>query len=222
MPCHEPYSVVRIIVEWLLRVPWLTGIAWSLFFRLLETNTRYVDDLDGFTFMMDGNVRAKAIASSLGFTQRAIQQTFIIPVESDLHPKESADQRLYEFLAACDERFQAAKVEPTMMDVLYIPRDDAFLLSASTGMSGFAVSFAFETNDDVRLARIVAAFEDLSETCGQTGGRVYLVKNVRAKPATLARMFAPRLGEFFALKREVDPRMVLVNAFLERNFGEPR
>jgi decaprenylphospho-beta-D-ribofuranose 2-oxidase len=219
MPCHEPYTTVRLLTEFLLRVSFLTSIAWSFFYRLLKTGTRYIDDLDGFTFMMDGTVRAKEIATSLGFAWKSIQQTFIIPAQSDVHEWETADQRLYDFLKACDDRFQAAKVAPTMMDVLFIPRDDNFLMSASNGMAGFAVSFAFETNSESRLATIVRCFEELSETCSQAGGRVYLVKNVRARQATLVKMYDSRLKDFLALKGQVDPGRVLYNAFLQRNFG---
>jgi decaprenylphospho-beta-D-ribofuranose 2-oxidase len=219
MPCHEPYTALRLITEFLLRVPFLTGWAWDLFYRLLKEKTRYIDDLDGFTFMMDGTVRAKEIATSLGFAWKSIQQTFIIPAESDVHALETADRRLLDFLTACDARFQAAKVEATMMDVLFIPRDDNFLMSASNGMAGFAVSLAFETNSERRLATIVKSFEELSETCFASGGRVYLVKNVRARQTTLIKMYGDRLKDFLALKGEVDPGRVLFNSFLQRNFG---
>ena len=219
MPCHEPYTTLRLLTEFLLRVPGLTSAAWSLFYRLLKPDTRYIDDLDGFTFMMDGTVRAKEIATSLGFAWKSIQQTFIIPAQSDVHPWETADERLLEFLEACDARFQAAGVQATMMDVLFIPRDDNFLMSASNGMAGFAVSFAFETNSKGRLATITKCFEELSETCFTAGGRVYLVKNVRARQATLIKMYGSRLKDFVALKAQVDPGRVLFNAFLQRNFG---
>jgi hypothetical protein len=169
--------------------------------------------------MMDGTVRAKEIATSLGFAWKSIQQTFIIPAESDVHALETADRRLLDFLTACDARFQAAKVEATMMDVLFIPRDDNFLMSASNGMAGFAVSLAFETNSERRLATIVKSFEELSETCFASGGRVYLVKNVRARQTTLIKMYGDRLKDFLALKGEVDPGRVLFNSFLQRNFG---
>jgi decaprenylphospho-beta-D-ribofuranose 2-oxidase len=219
MPCHEPYTALRLVTEFLLRVPALVGTAWDLFYRLLKPNTRYVDDLDGFTFMMDGTVRAKEIATSLGFKWKSIQQTFIIPAHSDVHAWETAEERLLDFLNACDARFQAASVEATMMDVLFIPRDDNFLMSASNGMAGFAVSFAFETNSEARLATITKCFEELSDTCLQAGGRVYLVKNVRAPKATLAKMYDTRVKAFLALKGEVDPDRTLYNAFLQRNFG---
>lgn len=218
MPCHEPYTFARLVVEWLLRVPWLTGFMWRIFHGLLKAGRRYVDDLEGFTFMMDGNVRAKRIAQSMGFAQRAIQQTFIIPVHSDSHTWETADRRLHEFLAAAGAVFDEKHLEPTMMDVLYIPRDEHFLLSASTGMSGFAVSFAFETNDVGRLSAIEQCFRTLSHACHEAGGRVYLVKNVRVDHALLEQMYAATLPELVALKREVDPRGLVRNAFFERNF----
>jgi decaprenylphospho-beta-D-ribofuranose 2-oxidase len=218
MPCHQPSAMVRVPVEWLLRVPWLTGPLWSYFFWLIKTDKKYIDDLAGFTFMMDGTVRAKDIAQSLGFTQRAIQQTFIIPVRSDRHASETADERLLSFVTKCDARFKAARVEPTLMDVLYIPKDEHFLLSASTGMSGFAVSFAFETSNQERIKRIEQCFIELAEECYDAGGRVHLVKNVRVRPETLARMYKGTLPAFFALKREVDPNHVLRNAFFDRNF----
>ena len=48
---------------------------------------------------------------------------------------------------------------------------------------------------------------------------MYLVKNVRARQATLVQMYGSRLKDFLALKAEVDPGRVLYNAFLQRNFG---
>ena len=49
-------------------------------------------------------------------------------------------------------------------------------------------------------------------------GRVYLVKNVFAKPQTLAAMYGEHAVEFFRLKRELDPQMLLRDDFLERTF----
>jgi decaprenylphospho-beta-D-ribofuranose 2-oxidase len=220
MPQHQPETVVRLIVEWLMRARSLTGVMWGFFFDVLKEGRRYIDDLDGYTFMMDGNVRAKQIAQRLGFSMKAIQQTFMVPVASDVHRWEDADTRLRDFLATASARFAERGLEPTLMDVLYIPRDDHFLLSASTGMASFAVSFAFETSDDRLLERIAECFVELSETCRDIGGRVYLVKNVCARPDTLAAMYAATVPEFFELKDEVDPRGVLRNPFLERNLGK--
>jgi hypothetical protein len=42
---------------------------------------------------------------------------------------------------------------------------------------------------------------------------------VRARQATLIKMYGSRLKDFVALKAQVDPGRVLFNAFLQRNFG---
>jgi decaprenylphospho-beta-D-ribofuranose 2-oxidase len=219
MPNHQPDLAIRVPVEWALRSQGLLGFMWKVFFMLLRTGVRYVDDLEGFTFMMDGTVRAKHVAEGLGFSYRTLQQTFIVPVRSEVHAEETADRRLADFVDVCDRRFAEAGVKPTLLDVLYVPRDDVFLLSASRAMSGFAVSFAFEVNDRRLIGRIEECFVDLAEACLEAGGRVSLVKNVRARTPTLRAMFADALPAFLALKREVDPHGVLRNAFFDRHFG---
>jgi decaprenylphospho-beta-D-ribofuranose 2-oxidase len=219
MPQHDKVGLARILVEWLLRVRALTSIMWAYFFWLLKENKRYVDDLQGFTFLMDGNVRAKDIAESFGFPMKAMQQTFIIPVHSDKGEFADADVRLLDFLDAGEKLFESKGVEPTLFDVLYIPADEHFLLSASNGLAGFAVSYAFETSNTKRLETIADCLFDLSETCFQIGGRVHLVKNVRTKTSLLGKMYAGTLPAFRALKKDVDPKGLLRNAFLERTLG---
>jgi decaprenylphospho-beta-D-ribofuranose 2-oxidase len=49
-----------------------------------------------------------------------------------------------------------------------------------------------------------AALDELDELVAQAGGRVYLAKDVRLRPATLAAMY-PRLGHFQELRAGVDP-----------------
>ena len=222
MPCHQPYTAVRILVEWLLRVTWLTGLMWRFFLLAPQDEHPIRRRPLGYTFMMDGTVRAKRIAQSLGFTcsdpsSRRSSSPCTPPTILSRPPTTGWPASL----ETADELFVQEALEPTLMDVLYIPHDEHFLLSASTGMSGFAVSFAFETNDVARIARIEACFRKLSDSCLRVGGRVYLVKNVRAPAETLAAMFADTLPAFFALKRAVDPHGILRNAFLERNLLEP-
>jgi decaprenylphospho-beta-D-ribofuranose 2-oxidase len=219
MPQDEPGSTLRVLVEWVMRVRWLTPLLWSVFFFVLEEKRRYVDDLEGFTFMMDGNTRAKEIAATFGIELRAIQQTFVIPAVSDTVEWSTARDRLVEFMDTAQKRFRVDRLVPTLFDVLFIPRDDRFLLSASAGLAGFAVSFAFETNDARVLALAQTALHDLSDVCGRLEGRVHLVKNVNAAKATIAAMYAKTLPEFHALKTLVDPDRVLVNAFLEKVVG---
>ena len=105
--------------------------------------------------------------------------------------------------------------------MLFVPRDRPFLLSASANLPGFAVSYAFETSSAARLERAKEAFTELADVLWEKfHGRVYLVKNVFARPETLAEMYGDHAVEFFRLKRELDPRGVLQDDFLERTFGE--
>jgi decaprenylphospho-beta-D-ribofuranose 2-oxidase len=219
MPQDQPGTALRVVVEWLMRVTWLTPVMWSVFFFVLKEKKRYVDDLEGFTFMMDGNTHAKEIAARFHIKLKAIQQTFVIPALSDTVEWSTARDRLVEFMDAAQKRFEVDGLIPTLFDVLFIPRDDRFLLSASAGLAGFAVSFAFETNDERVLGLVRTALHDLSDVCGRLEGRVYLVKNVNASKATIATMYQKTLPEFRALKALVDPERVLVNAYLEKVIG---
>jgi hypothetical protein len=81
------------------------------------------------------------------------------------------------------------------------------------------VSYAFETSNQATLDTIAECLFELSETCYQVGGRVHLVKNVRAKKELVQKMYAPTLPDFRSLKALVDPKGLLRNAFLERTLG---
>ena len=211
MLLHRPRLLIRLPVEWLMRVSWISKLMWPVFFRLYSEGTAYYDDLAGYTFFMDGNTRAKRIGQRFGFRMRNIQQTFIVP-----------EQQLAAWLEHAQELLLERKLTPTMNDVLFLPRDFPFALSASYGLAGFAVSYAFETSNERTLERARVAFTDLSDHLwDQFGGRVHLVKNVCARRETLWAMYGRHAGEFFELKRELDPDGMLANDFLERNFGAP-
>jgi hypothetical protein len=113
------------------------------------------------------------------------------------------------------------KLAPSMHDVLYLPADERFPLSATAELAGFAVSYAFETSSKRKQRRIRAAFEEMSDTLlTEFGGRVHLTKNVVARRETLRAMYDPSAVRFFDVKHELDPHCVLRNRFLEKTFGE--
>jgi decaprenylphospho-beta-D-ribofuranose 2-oxidase len=223
MALYQPKRAMRIVVEWLMRVPFFCSLIWRFAFRFLyKNNSRYVDDLDGFTFFLDGNTRAKRLGRRLGFKMATVQQTFVVPS----HPVaeggwDKSRDDLVEWLEDTHEFLQQRDLTPTLQDVLYLPKDLPFLMSASADRAGFAVSYAFETSKADTLARAEAAFVELADVLWtRFGGRVYLVKNVFAKQATLADMYGDNAREFFRLKRELDPDAILCNDFLERTFGD--
>jgi decaprenylphospho-beta-D-ribofuranose 2-oxidase len=182
----------------------------------------YVDDLEGFTFFMDGNARAKRAGKRFGFSMRNVQQTFVVPFNAEAEDGwDEAQKSLAAWLETANELLTAKGLRPTLHDVLFLPGDDAFLLSASSNLAGFAVSYAFETSNRSTIKRATEAFEELSDVLWERfGGRVYLVKNVFASKETLATMYEANADHFFELKRELDPDGILRNDFLERTFGE--
>lgn len=221
MPVHQPDLLVRIPVEWLMRVPALERVLWRIYLRMFDDGDEYVDDLEGYSFFMDGNARAKRVAARLGFTLRGIQQTFVVPSDPGAAGGwDRAKNQLVEWLDHANDVLRERRLSPTLHDVLFLPADRRFPLSASAELAGFAVSYAFETSNKKTLERAKETFAELAEVLWERfGGRVYLVKNVHVRPSTLAAMYGEHAKEFFAVKAELDPLAMLRNEFLERNFG---
>ncbi len=221
MLLHRPNLGIRPFAEWILRSDSITRFVWPLFYRLYEEDDEFVDDLHGFTFFMDGNVRAKEIAHRLGVELKTVQQTFIVPSGPGTKGGwDAAEDDLVEWLDYAAKFFRERDLQPALHDVLFLPVNERFLLSASAGLAGFAVSYAFETSNPETIAKVKQAFTDLADILHDVfQGRVYLVKNVCARAETLQKMYGANARDFFLLKKELDPDLVLRNAFLERTFG---
>jgi hypothetical protein len=81
--------------------------------------------------------RELEIAEDFGFRMKAMQQTFIIPVHTPDKPEfADADVRLLDFIDLAEKLYESKNVEATLFDILYIPADEHFLLSASNGLAG--------------------------------------------------------------------------------------
>ncbi len=224
MLLYRPRLAVRVIVEWLNRIEFFAKLLWKFAFRFgYREGQKFVDDLKDFAFFMDGNVRAKRIAKGFGIDLKTIQETFIVPIDLDpCADATMAQERLVQWLEHARAVLLRHDLEPTFLDVLFLPKDLPFPLSATADSAGFAVSYAFETNDEDTLGRAKQAFAQLADDlwAAPFRGRVYLVKNVCASRETLAAMYGDHAREFFALKGTIDPGCVLRNEFLERTFGE--
>jgi decaprenylphospho-beta-D-ribofuranose 2-oxidase len=219
---HRPKILIRVPFEWLLRVGWTSHLLWSLSFRIGFRRDDYIDDLEGFSFFMDGNARAKRAGKKLGFSMRNIQQTFVVPFVAEGGADwRSGHDTLVRWLETAQAMMDERGISPTLHDVLFLPADEPFLLSSTAAGPGFAVSYAFETSRRRTLEQVKETFAELSDLLWeQFGGRVHLVKNVFASQQTLAKMYADGSERFFALKQELDPAGILRNDFLERTFGD--
>lgn len=207
---HQPEHTFRPLAEWVARFGPTSSLFWAGTFQMFQEGVDYVDELFGYTFFMDGNVRTHALERRLGLRTFTLQQTYVIPFRPDL-----LESFLERTLAFFDER----GLLPVLFDVLFVPGDE-MILSASRGGDGFAVTVAFETMNEAELEARTEALADLSEICASVGGKIHLVKTVCASPEVLKRMFGPAIAEFGALKRRVDPKGILVNRFLEKTFPE--
>ena len=148
---------------------------------------------------MDGNARAKRVGKRFGFSMRNIQQTFVVPFDPDgAEDWQAGQDSLSAWLDAAHELFTERGLEPTLHDVLFLPVDEPFLLSATAAGPGFACSYAFETSRRKTLDGAKVAFADLSDILWERfRGRTHLVKNVFADPATLAQMYGDSAVRFF-------------------------
>lgn len=206
---HVPAHPLRFLAEWTARGRHTGALFWWATYEMFDEEP-YLDDLLGYTFFMDGNVRTRALERRLGITTFTLQQTYVVPFSPEV---------LREFLSDALELLDARGLVPLLFDVLYIPSDEA-LLSASRDLSGFAVTLAFETGRPSELPLREDALRELSHACLAAGGRVHLAKTVYATPAVLRAMYAGALDEFRALKDRYDPKRVLGNRFLEERFPE--
>ena len=203
---YEPDLCIRPAVEWLMRNPKCNDLIWTVAFGVFGLRLTYVNRLEDYTFFMDGNVRAKEWARCFGVRLKTLQQTFLVPVG-----------RLTEWMRHARDVFHTLKVTPTLQDVMYLPQDQRFYLSSTARASGFAVSYAFDTSEEDELDRVTEAFVGLSDTLHEEfGGRVYLVKNVRANRATIHEMYGQDLADFRAVKSKADPVGILRNGFFDR------
>jgi hypothetical protein len=222
---HEPEKLRRRIVDLLLRVRLLNAIVWWFIFAVLfRREHTYIDGLQDYTFFMDGNVHAKQLGQRLGFAMHVLQQTFIVPATAHDHAGEDAPLHetanvATQFLQDASEALAERKLVPTLLDIMFVPKDEEFLLSSSNQLSGYAITFAFDTSN----ATIVARAEDFlvwaTSHCRAIGGRLSLVKNVRAQAEDIAAMYGENLAQFFAIKQRLDPDGLIRNEFFERIFS---
>jgi decaprenylphospho-beta-D-ribofuranose 2-oxidase len=209
---HSPNSLLHLLLQFAATIPWLRTLGYWLTFRVSYRQPRsHVDTAFGYTFFEDGNRRLRRLLHILGIPGRILQQTFIIPGGPN---RDTA--ALDAFLKCADQYLDGKGLEPALIDVLYVLRDqDDFVLSSSHGLDGFAVTFTFE-----RLFRDIAkersALMHLSALCNAQGGRVHLVKNVCADEETIGKMYENAIITLRGVREAYGAVDVLLNEFSHR------
>lgn len=214
---HRPASAARLPIEMAIHnVDGAGQRFWNFAYdKYIDVSKPYVDELEGYTFFMDGNVRTHRTAHSLGVPFRTIQETYVLP-------SAGADV-LAPFLRLIRRLTTEAKLEIALVDALHLPEDEPFLLSSSRGLSGFAVTLTFEGAKDVSTVdRMREVFIELGRETQRVGGRVHLTKNVFAGADTMKAMYGQGLSGMAGLKKRYDPHGLLGSEFVSRIFPSLR
>jgi decaprenylphospho-beta-D-ribofuranose 2-oxidase len=209
---HSPTSLGHLLLQFAATIPWLRTLGYHLTFELAYKRPKtHVDEAYGYTFFEDGNRLLRKVLHGLGIPGHILQQTFIIP-----RGPGGETAALDGFLTEADRYLDDRQLEPALIDVLYVGRDaDAFLLSSSHELDGFAVTLTFE-----RLFRSIeaeeAALGELSLLCARYGGRVHLVKNVCADEETIENMYRGAIAGMRRVRATNGALGVLLNGFSRR------
>lgn len=211
---HRRGSAARMPVE--LAIHNLTGAGqrfWNFAYdRVVDETRPYVDELEGYTFFMDGNLRAHRSASRLGVPFRTIQQTLVLP-------SDGPTDLLAPFVRRARDVVRDHDLDLALLDVLHLPTDEPFALSSTRPGPGFAVTLTFEGIHDVpTIQRLRGRLVELTQEVRRVGGRVHLTKNVFATRDDLEAMYGEGLAELARVKAETDPHALLASDFADRVF----
>jgi hypothetical protein len=211
---HNPDSLGHFLLQLCATIPLLRTIGYYITFRVAYTDSsrKFIDDAFGYTFFEDGNRRVRRVLHALGLPSRIAQQTFMIPYSNGHEP----GAMLAKFMKAADDYLAQQGLDPALVDVLYVGRDDdQFLLSSSSEFDAFAVTFTFErlfrSLDKERASLVV-----LSRLCRDFGGRVHLGKNVYADIDLICDMYNVPLTTLRSLREKYEVNSVLRNDFAKR------
>jgi decaprenylphospho-beta-D-ribofuranose 2-oxidase len=212
---HDPTSWRHILLQLAAMIPVLRKLGYWLAYRQYRGGEKaFTDPLHGYTFFEDGNRLVRRFLHALGLPAWLVQQTFMIPCDVS-KPEESAAQLLH-FLGEADGLFAEQKVDPALVDILYVGKDPhQFTLSSSRNMDAFAITFSFERMFTQPILE-AAALRKLSEACLRLGGRVHLVKHVHADESTLCKMYGPAFKALHETRKERQSDQVLANEFSAR------
>jgi FAD/FMN-containing dehydrogenase/fatty acid desaturase len=204
---HRPWAWYRPFAEILFSSSTVANAVCHASYKHVFGGGPFVDDLRGYTFCMEGNERMRSMSSRLGARIRSLQPSYAVPADGLLH-----------FLREAADLFAKFRVYPSLLDALFRPAD-GFLLSAAQGLPSFCISFTFEAITRNKYARLEPCILALNDACAAAGGRIHLVKDVRATRTQMRAMYGHAEVDFNRVKSRVDPRGILVNGFFARTFG---
>ncbi len=147
------------------------------------------------------------IFSFFGKRPKLYQNSYFIPLIGDQVTRFT--QKVCELLISYDLHFG-------MFDLMYIPKDEPFVLSASRDIDGFYVNTTFF--DTTKEKNLMAFYKELNELCVEMKGKMNLVKNLFIETDLLEKMYGKEIQELIELKKKTDPENRIVSNFFKEKF----
>ena len=201
---NRRHDYLRAYGEYAMTQPGGESSVQNVNFALSRCDTSSWDPIDDFAFFQDADLRAKLEAEPF-WRMTSVEQAYCIPKRGQ-----------QEFLRLIDDTVRLYDHFPTLVDLLYAPKDARTTpLPLSTTKDGDALVFtlAYLDRNGERWGCTRQVYRTLASHCARLGGRVYLAKTVEVEPEDMRTMWGDGVREVLALKRELDPRNVLVNEF---------
>ena len=142
-----------------------------------------------------------------GYKTHLYQMTHFIP---------AGEEKVTEFTKKVYELLDKYQLRFCMFDVMYVPKDEPFVLSASRYTDGFYVNTTFM--DYVKKDVLMSFYEELNDLCYRMKGKIYLAKNCFCKDGLLEDMHREEMEEFVQLKEKHDPSDLLESDFFKVHF----
>lgn len=143
----------------------------------------------------------------IGYKPKLYQNSYFIPLE---------ENKVTEFTQLVCALLNKYQLQFGMFDIMYIPRDERFILSSSRDSSGFYINTTFF--ESAKEKDVMLFYEELNIRCLEMNGKMNLVKNLFIEPALLEQMYKKELQELAALKNKFDPERRIQSHFFSQKF----
>ncbi|MDX2195781.1 MAG: FAD-binding protein [Cytophagales bacterium] len=144
-----------------------------------------------------------------GYKSKLYQNSYFIPLKG---------MQVTAFVQQVCTLLQKYNLATAMFDVMYIPKDEPFILSASRYTDGFYVNTTFF--DTTNVPNLMQFYSELNVICRQMDGKINLVKNIFIDNALLQDMYKQEVNELFELKKITDPEGLIASNFFKEYFAK--
>ena len=207
----SPHLYLSVLAAGLLRFfPFYANRFWAEDTKRRDKEKRTLKGMDKVyfgTFFVEPDFILNRLLNRLGYRAKLLQNSYFIPLKGD---------NVTRFNKQAVELMLRFKLSFAMYDILYVPRDEPFLLSASKDDEGFYINTTFL--DSAIEADVMAYYAELNKLCVQLDGKINLVKNAFIEPSALEKMYEGSLTQLIALKNKVDPDFRFNSLYLKEKF----